>query len=58
MKRSTLPFLLLAAELRDRLSALGAEPAATTPEQFAAFLKSESEKWSRVTKQAGIYHSQ
>lgn len=40
MKRSTLPVLLLAAELRDRLSALGAEPAATTPEPFAAFLKS------------------
>lgn len=58
MKRSTLLVLLLAAELRDRLSTLGAEPAATTPEQFAAFLKSESEKWSRVTKRAGIYHNQ
>jgi tripartite-type tricarboxylate transporter receptor subunit TctC len=49
---------LLAPELRDRLSALGAEPAGTTPEQFAAFLRSETEKWGRVAKQAGIYHSQ
>ncbi|MGH8621663.1 MAG: Bug family tripartite tricarboxylate transporter substrate binding protein [Burkholderiales bacterium] len=45
-------------ELRDRLSALGAEPAGTTPDQFAAFLKSETEKWQRVSKAAGIYQSQ
>lgn len=49
---------LSAPELRDRLSALGAEPAGTTPEQFAAFLRSETEKWQRVTKAAGIYQSQ
>ena len=49
---------LSSAELRDRLSALGAEPAATTPEQFAAFLRSETEKWLRVSKAAGIYQSQ
>ena len=45
-------------ELRDRLSALGAEPAGTAPEQFAAFIRSETEKWERVSKAAGIYHSQ
>jgi len=49
---------LAAPELRDRLSALGAEPAGTTPEQFAAFLRSETEKWRRVSKAAGIYQSQ
>ena len=49
---------VLSPELRERLSALGAEPAGTTPEQFAAFLKSEMEKWARVAKAAGIYQSQ
>jgi tripartite-type tricarboxylate transporter receptor subunit TctC len=49
---------LLASELRERLSAAGAEPAATSPQEFAAFLKSESEKWARVVQQAGIQHSQ
>jgi tripartite-type tricarboxylate transporter receptor subunit TctC len=49
---------LLGPELRERLSALGAEPAGTTPEQFAAFLRSETEKWQRVSKAAGIYKTQ
>ena len=45
-------------DLHDRLSAIGAEPAGTTPEQFAAFLKSETEKWVPVIKAAGLYRSQ
>jgi tripartite-type tricarboxylate transporter receptor subunit TctC len=45
-------------ELRDRLSALGAEPAGTTPDEFAAFLRSETERWERASKAAGIYRSQ
>jgi len=49
---------LTAPELRDRLSALGAEPVGTTPEQFSAFIRSETEKWLRVAKAAGIYKSQ
>jgi len=49
---------LKAPELRDRLSAIGAEPAGTTPEQFTAFMKRETEKWLRVSKAAGIYQSQ
>jgi tripartite-type tricarboxylate transporter receptor subunit TctC len=49
---------LLTPEIRERLSAAGAEPAATSPSDFAAFIKSESEKWSRVVRQAGIEHSQ
>lgn len=49
---------LMAPELRERLSAIGAEPAASTPEQFAAFLKSETEKWVSVIKAAGLYRSQ
>jgi tripartite-type tricarboxylate transporter receptor subunit TctC len=49
---------LLSGELRDRLSALGAEPVGSTPEQFSAFIRSETEKFERAAKAAGIYHSQ
>ena len=49
---------LQSPDLRDRLSAIGAEPAGTTPEQFAAFLRSETDKWGRVAKAAGVYQSQ
>jgi tripartite-type tricarboxylate transporter receptor subunit TctC len=31
--------------------------AGTTPEQFAAFFKSEMAKWQRVAKAAGVYQS-
>jgi tripartite-type tricarboxylate transporter receptor subunit TctC len=45
-------------EQRDRLISVGAEPAGTTPEQFAAFIKSEMSKWERVSKAAGVYKTQ
>lgn len=49
---------VMSPELRERLSAIGAEPVASTPEQFAAFIKSETQKWLIVVKAAGIYQSQ
>lgn len=42
-------------EIRDRLSGEGAEVAASTPEQFAAYIKSEMGKWSRVVKISGAH---
>lgn len=45
-------------ELRERLNSVGSDPAVSTPDQFTAFIRSEIEKWGRVVKQAGIYHSQ
>jgi tripartite-type tricarboxylate transporter receptor subunit TctC len=50
--------VLQGAELRERLSALGSDPEISTPEQFAAFIKAETEKWGRVAQRAGIYQSQ
>ena len=50
--------VLFAPDIRERLSSLGAEPVGSTPGEFAAFIKAEAEKWSRVTREAGIYHSQ
>ena len=50
--------VLQLADQRDRLIAVGAEPAGTTPEQFATFIKSETAKWARVAKAAGVYQTQ
>ena len=41
-------------EMVERLTALGAEPVGSTPEEFTAFIKSEAVKWSRVIREAGI----
>ena len=41
-------------EVRERLTQLGAEPVANTPEEFAAFAKSEIAKFERLVKQAGM----
>ena len=40
-------------EVRERFLALGAEPIGNTAEEFAAFTKSELNKWARVVKQSG-----
>jgi tripartite-type tricarboxylate transporter receptor subunit TctC len=49
---------LLRPDVREKLSAAGAEPVGSTSAQFTAFIKSEYDKWERVVKEAGIYHSQ
>lgn len=43
-----------AADTRERLHALGAEPNAATPEQTEAFLRAEFERWGKVIREAGI----
>ena len=40
-------------EIRERFLALGAEPAGTTPDQFAAFFRNEVAKWAKVVKESG-----
>jgi tripartite-type tricarboxylate transporter receptor subunit TctC len=42
------------AEVGKRLAADGAEAVGSSPEEFAAFIKSESEKWAKVAAAAGI----
>jgi len=44
---------LQSAELRERYAAIEAEPTGGTPEQFAAFVKTESVKWADVVKKSG-----
>lgn len=45
---------LKSPDLRERLTALGAEPVGNTPEQYAAFIQNEIGKWAKVIKAAGI----
>jgi tripartite-type tricarboxylate transporter receptor subunit TctC len=40
--------------IRERLAGLGAEPVGDTSEHFAAYIRSELAKWSKVAKAAGI----
>ena len=44
---------LAAPEMRARLATLLAEPSPTSPEQFAAFVKSELQKYERAVKASG-----
>jgi tripartite-type tricarboxylate transporter receptor subunit TctC len=49
---------LQGADLRERLGGMGSDAVGSAPDQFAVFLKNETEKWERVSKVAGIYKSQ
>ncbi|MNW18748.1 Tripartite tricarboxylate transporter family receptor [compost metagenome] len=40
-------------EVRQQIAALGSGPVHGTPEQFGAFIKSESEKWGPIVKRTG-----
>ena len=43
-----------APDLRERLAALGAEPVVSSPEQFASFLKNETEKYGKIVRALGL----
>ncbi|HUQ76826.1 MAG TPA: tripartite tricarboxylate transporter substrate-binding protein [Burkholderiales bacterium] len=43
-----------APDVREQLRGGGAYAAADTPEEFAAFLRAEREKWGKVIREAGI----
>jgi tripartite-type tricarboxylate transporter receptor subunit TctC len=45
---------LAAPDVRERMLGAGVEPAGGTPEQFAAFIRAEMEKWGKVAQAAGI----
>jgi tripartite-type tricarboxylate transporter receptor subunit TctC len=46
--------LLNQPDIKQRLAAEGADAAPTTPEQFAAFIKSEIVKWANLVKVTGV----
>jgi tripartite-type tricarboxylate transporter receptor subunit TctC len=46
--------ILRAPELKERFFVQGAEPVGNTPEEFAAFVKSEIAKWKKVVEFSGV----
>jgi tripartite-type tricarboxylate transporter receptor subunit TctC len=45
---------LRAPDMKERLTSLGLNGVGSTPEEFAAYMKSETEKWAKVIKAMGI----
>jgi len=46
--------IMQAPEMRERLIALGMEPAGSTPEEFAEFLKKQHARYGAIVKQANV----
>jgi tripartite-type tricarboxylate transporter receptor subunit TctC len=46
--------ILAKPDIREKLVALGADPIGNTPEEFAAHMKSETEKWGKLVKDLDI----
>jgi tripartite-type tricarboxylate transporter receptor subunit TctC len=46
--------ILTMPEVRERLFSMATEPVGDTPEHFGAFMHSETTKWAKVIKEAGI----
>ena len=45
---------LMLADVKERLSVMGADGVGDTPQHFAAFIKAEIPKWAKVVKDAGL----
>ena len=43
-----------APDVRERMLSQGMDPTTTSPEQFAAYMRSEIAKWAKVVKAAGV----
>jgi tripartite-type tricarboxylate transporter receptor subunit TctC len=46
--------ILESPDFREKLASLGAEPVGGSPEKFAAEIRNETAKWSKVIKDAGV----
>ena len=40
-------------DVKEKFSAMGAEPTGSTPEQLAAFMKADADKWANILKESG-----
>lgn len=46
--------VLAEPDVKQKMLSMGAEPAGNSPEQFAAFVRAEMDKWTRLMKERGI----
>jgi tripartite-type tricarboxylate transporter receptor subunit TctC len=53
--QSTIAAAFARPDVREKIAALGAEPVADTPAEFAALLKTESERWRTLAREANIH---
>ena len=51
---SELVTLLNSPEMKDRMAQFGVDAAPSTPEELAAFVKSETIKWTKTVQDAGV----
>lgn len=51
---ATIARVLQQSDIRARIAADGAEAVGNTPDEFSAFVKTETVKWAKVAKRAGI----
>jgi tripartite-type tricarboxylate transporter receptor subunit TctC len=40
-------------DIKERMASEGAVPVGNTPEQFAAYMRTEMQKWAKVVQQSG-----
>ena len=45
--------ILKMPDVRERYAALGAEPVGSTPDEFAAYCRSELSKWAKIVRESG-----
>lgn len=46
--------VLVAADIKERFAAMGADPSVMRPDEFTSFVRNEISKWEKVIKAAGI----
>ena len=46
--------IMHSSDLKERLAAMATDPATSTPEEFADYIKREIAKWAEVVRQAGL----
>ena len=46
--------IMNAPDTKERLAVVAADPMTSSPEQFAAYIKQEIAKWSKVVRTAGL----
>ena len=49
--------MLNLSDLKEFLFKQGLDAAPSTPEAFAAYIRSEKAQWEKVIKAAGLYHT-